>query len=155
MTWLRVAQRSLADAPAGSVAVEAWLVFWPLELDRRYWWTPWVDPLHAHVSVFKQDGDRWLALDHRLDYLDLRVVGPGWATLEEVLPAGWTVAVKATGWREQYRLRVPWLLAPFTCVEVVKHLLGVRGWWPVTPKQLLESLKRDGRITMVKQPRIT
>lgn len=153
MTWLRSTRPSLADLPPDSTPVAAWLVFWPPEPDRRYWWSRWLHPGLAHVSVLRQEGNVWLALDHRLDYLEVRVLGPSWATVEEVLPPGWTLVAEVTGWRPLWRSRVPWVLAPFTCVEFAKHLLGLGGLWPLTPRQLLDRLHLDGMVRSIKYPR--
>ena len=33
-------------------------------------------------------------------------------------------------------------LLPYSCVEVIKRVLGVRAWWIVTPYQLYKHLKK-------------
>jgi hypothetical protein len=39
----------------------------------------------------------------------------------------------------------PWL-RPLTCVELVKHVLGLRAWRVWTPLQLYRRLKREERL---------
>lgn len=36
------------------------------------------------------------------------------------------------------------LIAPFTCVEYVKRVIGLNKWWIFTPRQLMRELQSDG-----------
>lgn len=144
MTWVKFPQASLADVPAGFAPVTAWLVF--TRADRPYWWSRFLDPDLAHVFVIVRADVAWLALDFRLDYLDVRLLGLSTEPLPSLLPEGWTRMVEVVGYRAQYRQRVPWLVAPWSCVELAKHVLGVRGWGPFTPEGLLRHLEHAGRV---------
>jgi hypothetical protein len=144
LTWVKVPRASLADVPPDHEPVSAWLVF--TIADRRYWWSRWVSPELAHVYTVVRADVAWIALDHRLDYLETRLLGLSTEPLAELLPPGWTLAVEVGGYRRQFRQRVPWVIAPWTCVELAKHVLGVRGWGPFTPEGLLRHLEHAGRV---------
>ena len=67
----------------------------------------------------------------------------GWVDdWRKVVPSG-AITVRFRALRRLERYRVPHLLAPFTCVEQIKALLGLRAWWVVTPRQLHRRV-RDG-----------
>jgi len=39
------------------------------------------------------------------------------------------------------RIRLPWVFGPWTCVEQIKALVGIRAPWVLTPRQLWKHLR--------------
>jgi len=105
--------------------------FWPRVLGR---------PGFRHCFVALNDGRAWIELDPRGDGLH---VGAD-LSAEIDLAAHYralgyvVVAASVASVRSPYAL--PWA---FTCVETVKRVLGLHGWWVWTPWQLYRRLERD------------
>ncbi len=95
-------------------------------------------PGYQHCLIAVQDGGQWHLLDPLSNGLVLRALGP--ATVPEIL-----AAFRADGYdavpvqrRAPEARELP--LAPFTCVEAVKRVLGLRARWVWTPWQLRRAI---------------
>lgn len=91
-----------------------------------------------HCFVLVQQNGRWISFDplaHRID-LDIPDVPDGFDMSGWLRGQGFTV-VRA---RVDRRPGPPALFAPFSCVEAVKRVLGVRAWRVVTPWGLYRHL---------------
>lgn len=105
--------------------------FWPRVCGR---------PGFRHCFVALNDGRAWIELDPRGDGLRVSAdVAAGFDLAAHYRALGYAVAAANVAERRQcYRL--PWA---FTCVETVKRVLGLRGWWVWTPYQLYRRLEKD------------
>ncbi len=105
--------------------------FWPRLLGR---------PGFRHCFAALNDGRAWIVVDPCGDgtriHADIAATadlaahyrGLGHAVMETAVPDS----------RRRYRL--PWA---FTCVEAVKRILRVHGWWLWTPYQLYRRLEKE------------
>jgi hypothetical protein len=105
--------------------------FWPRLCGR---------PGFRHCFVALNDERAWIVLDPRGD--GLRVSAEVAATVDlaaHYRALGYiVVATRPADAARCYRL--PWA---FTCVETVKRVLGLHGWWLWTPYQLYRRLEKD------------
>lgn len=107
------------------------------DTDQRHWYNLWLKPGFQHVWALRYQGDQWIAISPQQGFTDVDVISDG--RLINTNPT--ILHVKAS--RVTQRVRVPWLLMPFTCVEQVKSLIGLRHW-SMTPWQLYKALTMDG-----------
>jgi hypothetical protein len=105
----------------------------------RPWWLRLLRPGFRHVLIALARPGHWVIvnpLSHRAT-VDL-VPGEDGAALAAWFRAqGHTVVETVT--RRPPRREAPW--APFTCVEVVKRLLGLHARWVLTPHALYQALQ--------------
>lgn len=92
-----------------------------------------------HVAVTLTDvNGREVTVDPRMTFIDV--------VREEI--AGFRLG--STNLRIKRRIPLsdpPWaILAPGTCVTIVKACLGIRAWWVLTPYQLYKYLKKHGSV---------
>lgn len=101
-----------------------------------------------HCFVVVQDGGQWIVCE---PYSNLTVLG----VLDQNDPAAWFrgqgFTVAATQMVAPVARPFPW--APYTCVEAVKRIIGLRDMAVLTPWQLYKSLTpkpqqeaRHGRV---------
>lgn len=104
-------------------------------------WLKILKPGFRHCFVMLYDGRRWASLDPMANRMEL--------IIHDQLPPGFNVP----RWLEEQGHKVvpaqidgncnkpaPFML--FTCVEVVKRVLGVHSFWIMTPWQLYKQLCR-------------
>ncbi|MFO1188503.1 MAG: hypothetical protein U1E97_02660 [Alphaproteobacteria bacterium] len=102
-----------------------------------------------HTLVAINDGRAWLVIDPRLDRIAIDASLPASFDLASAWhSAGITVVLTAAGpLRRPFR---PVALAPLTCVEVVKRVLGVRRARILTPfglyRHLIGSLQNGSLV---------
>ena len=97
-----------------------------------------------HCFVVAGEGGCWVAYDPlahctQLEFLD---VPDGFDVPRWLEDQGMTVLKLREERGEPPRSLLPPL--PFTCVEAVKRLVGLRAWWVFTPWQLYRALVRMG-----------
>ena len=104
---------------------------------------PWLNLLkegYRHCFVLLNDGRRWITIDPLANYTDIRVHDissdfdlPRWLQIrgDRILPARIRRKDK----------QAPCM--PFSCVEVVKRVLGIHAKWIVTPWQLYRFLEKE------------
>lgn len=146
MTWLKLKRTPLADVPEGTSPLTVWVVFAD---GVPRWWDRFLEPGYRHVFAMYQSRGWWVLIDSRLDFLDVRMLDvPRWSTFEEAVPYGYSHAYLVESFRPAGRIRsaVGWMAS---CVEVVKHLVGVRGFLVVTPKQLALELTRRCQVRRI------
>ena len=111
-------------------------------VDRGCVWLRGLKRGFRHCFVALRDRDAWVICDSLKDRIELFVLPvPAEADLASFYRAqGHRVLIGTT----QPKLhRGSLVLAPLTCVSVVKRLLGVRAPWVLTPWQLFAHLKLD------------
>ena len=123
-----------------NAVVHHWyVIFRKTKLD--HWVFRWLDREFHHVFAVKESpgGEFWMVVDgknsctevtllSKIDYPHVRLIEPDSIVL----------SVNAVINPEQYRHT----LCVFTCVELVKSLLGIRDFWCWTPYQLYKRLSR-------------
>lgn len=116
---------------------KAWVMF---SDNTDLWWLRVLKPGFRHCAVLLFNGEHWVSVDplsHKTDVLvhdvPARFDLPRWLSDRGhcLVPAEISaVPVPA-----------PWM--PFTCVEAVKRVLGIRKRFIVTPWQLCQFLMRE------------
>lgn len=124
----------------------AWVVY---RGEAPLWWLRLLKPGFRHCLALLNDGRRWVAVDPLAGFTDVAVLD---------LPADFDLP----GWYRAQGLTVdpaplcrpdgpaPW--GPFTCVEAVKRLIGLRARWVLTPWQLHRHLIGGTRECLRPQP---
>jgi hypothetical protein len=94
-----------------------------------------------HCFAFRWDGYNWILVDYIGSWLEVQVM-PYYHeddVPDIMLAKGFKIVYVRKHRRDKFILR-----GLMTCVSVMKHLLGIRSWWVITPKQLYNYLKRKG-----------
>lgn len=112
--------------------------------DKGAGFWPWLfgRPGFRHCLVAVNDDRAWMVIDPRSNTVDIRAeVDADYDLAAFYRLQGFTVVEAQTaGARRRYPV---WF---FTCVEAVKRILGLQGWWIWTPYQLYKHLeKRNGK----------
>jgi hypothetical protein len=103
----------------------------------------------AHVEVWLDEGPVWVRVCGAWEGLEVELVlpdAPIVTLLDERQPRWSAYALVTLEASEGPAWRLPWILAPFTCVEVVKAALGIRAPWVVTAGGLCAYLCRRGVV---------
>ena len=103
---------------------------------------------YKHVYFVKKQGLFWIKLDSTLDMLNVTVLPFDYRdTIIDVLEGQDVTWQRVESWRHTKRYRVKSVLAPFSCTEVMKAILGINRFFLFTPYQLFSFVeKRNGRI---------
>ena len=106
---------------------------------KTFWWTRFLKKgfYHCFLVVNVGNEDEWLIIEHIYSFTDLlfvkgdalKVIQDKGYNLVEVTP---TLSLKSKGY----------MLRPFTCVETVKHILGISNWFVFTQYQLFKYITR-------------
>lgn len=92
-------------------------------------------PGFRHCFAYTDVDGGYLVVDARANGMDAAVISEDERV---VLCAPVTALAHGIQWfRRGYRPR-----GPLTCVNVIKHLLGIRAFWVNTPEQLYDYLKK-------------
>lgn len=103
------------------------------------WWLRGLRPGFRHCFVALSDGDGWIVVDPMSHRTLVRR-----EAVADLAPfyAGHGIIVLPTRMRAVVPPRTaPW--RPYTCVEAVKRILGVRAPWVLTPWQLYRHLEKE------------
>lgn len=104
-------------------------------------WLRVLKPGFRHCFVTLRQADRWVVYNPLSHYTEIQLLGGyGAAELADWF-RGQGLRVVSCDLREAPRVPAPW--RPYTCVEAVKRVLGLRAPWIFTPWQLYRFLK-DG-----------
>lgn len=108
------------------------------------WWQKFLKKGYKHVFAIRFDGFFWIKTDLTIGFMDSEVL-PVYdrATIKTVLKGHNATYQYVETWRKtRYRS----LFAPWSCVEAMKALLGIRAWWVLTPYQLYKYIEaRHGK----------
>jgi len=97
-------------------------------------------PGFRHCFVALNDGRAWIVVDPCSDGTRVSAEVPAEIDLAAHYRGYGYAVVEADLAQSQRRYRLPWA---FTCVEAVKRILGIHGWWLWTPHQLYQRLEKD------------
>lgn len=108
------------------------------EKKEGLWWQKYLKKGYKHVFAVHFDGLFWIKMDFTIGYTDYSVLPFDYRdTIKHVLEGRDMTYQYVEAWRKpRYRVRL--LFAPWTCVELMKSLLGIRAWWVITPYQLFK-----------------
>jgi len=140
-TATRAVDRKAAPLRALAVFHDRGSGFWPRLFGR---------PGFHHCFVALNDGRAWIVIDPCSD--GLRIVADVAAQMDlgtHYRNLGFTVAETAVS-RRRRSYRVPWA---FTCVEAVKRILCIHGWWLWTPYQLYRQLENEPMGSIFNPPK--
>lgn len=139
MTWLKQSEPTLEEL-LDRDQVEWWLLY--RDVSSGWWWN-WLKPGYQHVQAIQRIGPYWLRVDPHLEFTDIDLVRSD-APPHQLVQG--CIVQRVVALRRLQRMRVPLILAPATCVEMVKELLGIRAWWMLTPWQLFTYVNRRGGV---------
>ena len=132
--------QSLLDLE-GQALADWWIVFGRSR--ESHWWNRYLRQDFQHCYALRFDGYNWILFHPGVAVTEIDVLAfTGENDLPEILKCSQaTRVVRVTLFKTTQGLRIPWLFAPQTCVEQIKTLLGIRGFWILTPYQLYQHLK--------------
>ncbi|SDG67924.1 hypothetical protein [Roseospirillum parvum] len=114
---------------------------------RRVWWLRGLRPGFRHCLVILESARTCVVLDPLLQGVEVRLLpSPGLPELLVRLKAEGATVVSCRPCRPMPRMVPP---RPFTCVELVKRVLGMRAPWVLTPWQLhcrIRSLEKEKNL---------
>ena len=135
---------SLLDLTEGERLTEWWVVYHPR--DPYFFWASWLKQGFRHAELWRpyQFGKAvtdvvWLRLTPTFELIELTLEldpTPPW-----ILHPGCT-AQKVQVLHRDYTVRQWFAFGPPSCVEVVKHALGINKFWLRTPFQLYRYIKK-------------
>jgi hypothetical protein len=107
----------------------------------RIWWLRWLRRGYRHCLVAVETDGGWVLYDPLCHYTEINVIGNGSAEgiIDRYRTAGCTAVLAKR--RVPPRRLAP--VRPYTCVEAVKRILGLREPLIFTPYQLYRWLRRQ------------
>lgn len=118
--------------------IRAYVVFTP---DADLWWLKILKPGFRHCFALMNDGRYWISIDPMSPHMDITIhTVPADYDLPAWLEAQGHHVVSAL-YNRSSRKPAPWAL--FTCVEVVKRILGIRSMRVITPYQLFKFIHKQ------------
>jgi hypothetical protein len=103
-----------------------------------FWWQRLLKPGFRHCGVLVEVGGQWIVLEPLAACLEIRVLPPANpGSLIRMLRRRHLLAIETAVAPDGCLLLIP---GPFTCVEAVKRVLGIRAFWVNTPWQLYKNL---------------
>lgn len=113
---------------------KAWVVFCP---ESEIWWLRFLKPGFKHCFVIVSCGDHWVSVDPLSTYTELRCLEN--KILPEVLDelSKDNIVIETLLNHDAVK---PQTVGIFSCVSVVKKILGIQNRWIFTPWQLAKCL---------------
>ncbi len=121
--------------------IDVWLAFRKRTDARRNPLWKLLEPGFDHVEVWKSLGDGWLRINPTVEFLDIQAYTlPPWVLIDADQNVKY-IRVKRSipirDWRNSFHI------GPIDCVELIKAMLGIKGFFIRTPYQLFKFLKRE------------
>jgi len=110
-----------------------------------HWWDVGTSEGYRHCFAFRWDGFNWLMVDPLGCWLEIQVLPYG---DQDNVPQMMTELGHKVIYVRKNRENKFIFRGLTTCVNMVKHLIGVKAFWVITPRQLYNYLqgKDYGRI---------
>ena len=107
---------------------------------QRDFWDVFTCQGFRHCFAFRWDGFNWILVDPLSSWLEIQVMPYGPKDNVPVLmeQLGNRVCYVKRSRRNKVIFR-----GMMTCVSTIKHLLGIRRFWVVTPRQLFKQLTKE------------
>lgn len=103
-----------------------------------FWWQRLLRPGFRHCGVLVEVGGQWVVLEPLAVCLEIRVLpAASPPSLIRMLRRRDLLAIETTIISDGGPALFP---QPFTCVEAVKRVLGIRSFWVQTPWQLYKKI---------------
>ena len=106
---------------------------------KTYWWTRFLKKGFYHCFLVMGDGKRWILIDPVRSRTDL-VIFKGNRGFELLKERGYNTLELPDFMIDSTPKEEGHIFIPFTCVETVKHFLGINSWLIITPYQLYKYL---------------
>lgn len=125
------------------VRIDEWFVAFGEFQPQLHWWDIFTAPGWRHCYAFAPAGKQWIAVDP----LSPRcfVVALEGGEVDEMI-----AGIRLQGFpilrMKPARLHSHRQIEPIYCVSVIKHLLGIRARWVLTPKQLHREMLKRGAV---------
>jgi len=119
--------------------IEGWYVVFVDGMGNNFWDVVTCKKFR-HCYAFRWDGYNWIVVDALSQSLEVHILPFGQEVdlPKETLALGHQLVYFTKLRRGSFIFR-----GLMTCVSTVKHLLGIRAWWIVTPKQLYNYLTKE------------
>jgi len=106
---------------------------------RWHIWDIFTSPGYRHCFAIRWDGFNWVLIEPFGSWLEVQVMpyGPKDNVPQLMVSLGHKVMYIRKSRQNKFIMR-----GILTCVTIMKHLLGIRAWWILTPKQLAKYLER-------------
>ena len=109
------------------------------------WWNYFLHPQALHVFALKWTGVYWVMVHPRIAYLEVQVLYE-YELEEDIVRIVENMEIVGLckvnfDHLDTDRIRLPWVFGPWTCVEQIKALVGIRAPWVLTPRQLWKYLR--------------
>ena len=113
---------------------------------QPHWWSRFLENGYKHCYFIQFTGLIWIKVDYTLGFLDFGVLPYDYRdTIDDIISPDDTYQ-RVEAWRKVRRYRS--IIAPLSCVELVKAVMGVSIPWVLTPYQLFNLVERKhGRIS--------
>ena len=113
---------------------------------KTFWWTRFLKKGFHHcflLGLIRKEEDLYVLVDHVWGLTDIAILKDK-DVLKKIADFGYVpVPVKVP---EQTRAgRKGYMFIPFTCVETVKHFLGINTFKVITPYQLFKYIAKKGK----------
>ena len=114
------------------------------EYKKPWYWPPYIKDGFEHVYILKYVEPYWIRITPAIGFLNVDVLTHApYDSIHNIVNDESATIQFASRWRK-FRLRNNLVLAPFTCVEVAKAVLGIRKKSILTPWQLYNYIKKEG-----------
>lgn len=119
-----------------------WIIVFS-DKERLHLWDLFTSKGFRHCFALRWDGFNWVLVDPLGSWLEVQVMPYG---IDENVPQKMLdLGHKLLYVRKNRSFRII-LRGPMTCVNIMKHLIGLRAFWIITPKQLYNYLKRKDYV---------
>lgn len=93
-----------------------------------------------HCFAVMQQDQRWIVIDPRSDKTDIQILNhPHHFNLPRALAAQGKTVLQIPAIQTPRRVAN---IMPWSCVEIMKRVIGLHKWWIITPYQLFRYLER-------------
>jgi len=118
--------------------IDWWVAF--ADTGTWTWWDLVTRKGYRHCFAFRWDGFNWILVDPMSCWLEVQVMpyGPDEDVPKKMEELGHEVLYVRSSRENRFLWR-----GVLTCITVIKHLLGLRAWYVITPYQLKKYLCKE------------
>jgi len=119
-----------------------WIIVFS-DKERLQPWDLFTSKGYRHCFAIRWDGFNWILIDPLGSWLEVQVMPYG---IDENVPAKMLELGHNLLYVRKSRSNKFIVRGPMTCVNIMKHLIGLKAFWIITPKQLYNYLKRKDYV---------